>query len=124
MSRFAVPTAFAGMSNPNNGLNLVVQPTWLPGFAMPGGFVRTTFSADGLSATNVTTPVHAFVGVVERSFSNAGGATYVNTHGYGNAGSGVVGETRDWINSAGGPAIFSGLDARVAAYAAANYKGC
>jgi hypothetical protein len=70
------------------------------------------------------TLVHAFVGVVERSFSNAGGATYIDTHGYGSTASGVIGESRDWINSLGGPAIFSGLDFRAAAYAAANYKGC
>jgi hypothetical protein len=93
-------------------------------YGVPGGIVTTTFAGDGLSAQNITTPVHAFVGVIDRSIGTLSTGTYINTHGYGNAGSSYFGEFRDRENLANGLGIFNNLDSRAAAYAASHYSGC
>lgn len=91
---------------------------------LPGGFVRSTFAGNGLLVTNVTTPVHAFVGQITRQIYTSGGATFIGTHGWGSAGSGWLGNLRDSVNGLSGPAIFETLDAQAAAYAAAHFSGC
>jgi RHS repeat-associated protein len=119
LSRYGAPTATAGLVHRRSGENIVTA-----GRVIPGGVVRTTFSTDGLSVTNVTTPVHAFVGVIERSISRSGGETFISTHGYGDAGNGLFADLRDSTNALFGPGIFDMLDNDAADYAAANYSGC
>ena len=118
LSRFAVPSAFSG-SPVGDGLYLVTNS-----FGIPGGFVRTDFSDDGLSVANRTTAVHVFVGTIERNFEVSDGVTYSLTHGYGNAGNGTIGRFRDASNTRFGPGIFNGLDARAARYADKKFPGC
>jgi hypothetical protein len=52
-------------------------------FGIPGGWVTTTFSPDGLTGMNVTTPFHVFMGTVERGIINTDSGAYMLTHGYG-----------------------------------------
>lgn len=118
VSRFGVPSVFSG-SPIGNGEYLVTN-----GSGVPGGFVQTTFSVNGLTATNVTTPVHAFVATIVRSAGNYGGFWTIFTHGFGFAGANALGQLRDQNNQKYGPGIFNQLDQRAAAYAAANYPGC
>jgi RHS repeat-associated protein len=117
LSRFAGPFPVTGIPR-GNGYYLV---SWL---GLPGGMVQTTFSATRLSVTNVTTPVHAFVGRIDRAVVRSGGATYITTHGSGNAGPGGMGNLRDVVNESLGPEIFGGLDSKALAYAAAHFAGC
>ena len=117
LSRFGIPTASAGNPQPG-GLHFVAAGP------LPGGFVRSTFAGNGLLVTNVTTPVHAFVGQITRQIYTSGGATFIGTHGWGSAGSGWLGNLRDSVNGLSGPAIFETLDAQAAAYAAAHFSGC
>ncbi len=85
LGRFGVANRYTrGSPQGGNGLH-VVTASWVP-----GGVVRSTFAADGLAVTNVTTPVHAFVGTIDLSIVNlATGAVFV-THGYGDATPGNV----------------------------------
>ena len=69
LSKFGVPNILAGWTQSGrNGLHLVTN-SW--GF--PGGFVKSKFSPGGVSVTNITTGVHAFVGVIDRRIAVAGG---------------------------------------------------
>ena len=124
LSRFAVPSIFSG--DPiTDGVYLVTNS-----FGFPGGIVQTSFSANGLSVTNVTTPVHAFVGVIDRSITVSSDGTFIETHGYGNAAKGTImhfrgfGHSRDILNQKFGPGIFDHIDSRAKNYAGANYPGC
>ncbi|MDA5194984.1 RHS repeat-associated core domain-containing protein [Govanella unica] len=114
LGRFAVPNDYTAGDPQRAGQNIVTD------MYVPGGVVTTTYSPSGLRATNVTTPVHAFVGTIDRSIS----ARSINTHGYGNAGRGWLGIARDLTNGRFGPGIFNTLDAQAAACAAKNYAGC
>ena len=117
ISRFTVPNSFAGFKS-GSGIQVVDVG------GLPGGIVNTTYSPDGLLGRNVTTPYHAFVGTVDQSISYSGGATYINTHGYGNAGDSGIGLTRDFINGIAGKGIFEFLDTKAAIFAKIAYKGC
>lgn len=117
ISRFTVPNSTAGTKS-GEGYH-VVDFNFIP-----GGVVYTTYSADGLSGRNVTTPVHAFVGTVDRSISISGGQTYLMTHGYGSAGEGVFNRGRDGINGEAGKVIFSNMDAKAILYAKLFFPGC
>ncbi|CUS44669.1 MAG: RHS repeat-associated core domain-containing protein [Pseudomonadota bacterium] len=117
ISRFTVPNSNAGRPS-KAGFQIVDFQ------GIPGGFVITSYSADGLAGRNVTTPYHAFVGTVDQSISISGGRTYINTHGYGTAGNDAVGRARDAVNEVGGKMVFDLLDQQAAAYAKRAYKGC
>lgn len=117
LSRFSVPDWFAGFKH-DEGLHLVTLGT------MPGGVVNTAFFSNGLKVTNTTTPVHTFVGTIDRQIVVSDGATYIETHGYGNAGDGWFGGFRDAVNQLYGPAIFLDLDSSAAYYAFWLYGGC
>jgi len=119
LSRYAVPNEFLNGDPVSNGEHLVTN-----GWGLPGGFVQTTFTANGFAATNVTTPVHVFVGTIVRSIGIVNGSTIINTHGYGNAGSSTIGRFRDENNQEFGPGIFSALDSKAADYAASHIPGC
>lgn len=119
LSRFSVPSIFDEGFPAGNGEYLVTNSQ-----GIPGGFVQTTFSPDGLAVTNVTTPVHAFVGTVVRSVGVSGGSTFIDTHGFGDAGDSLLGQLRDENNQAFGPGIFDQLDSLALRYAAANLPGC
>jgi RHS repeat-associated protein len=114
LSRFGVPDLVPGLQHSNG-------PYMVGGF---GGVVMTTFAPNGQSVTNVTTPVHVFVGQITRTVIRSGGATYIVTRGSGNAGQSTIGRIRDLVNGASGPKIFGGLDYLAAQYAAAHYAGC
>lgn len=137
INRFTVPNTYTRGRPQSAGTNLVVS--W---FVVPGGFVTTTFSADGLAGRNVTIPFHVFVGVVDRSISNTTSGAYMETHGYGGYGSlnlpppspsasletgGTnldLGGMLDLINNATGPVIFNDVDEQAARYAKHNFPGC
>ena len=118
LSRYAVPNAYEMGNSLGNGEYVVTNQV-----GIPGGIVQTTFSSGGLAARNVTTPVHVFVGTIVRSFSSSGGASYMDTHGFGNAGP-DIGVLRDELNMDLGPGLFNWLDENAAAYARGHYPGC
>jgi RHS repeat-associated protein len=117
LSRFAGPFYLLRVPR-RNGKNLV---QWM---GLPGGVVQTTFSPNGLSVTNVTTPVHVFVGQITRAIVRSAGVTSVVTVGTGTAGPGGLGNTRDLLNGTFGPSIFKGLDKATMEYAKSHYAGC
>ncbi len=135
ISRFTVPN-FLTLGQPQSaGINLVMMP-------LPGGFVTTTFAANGLLGTNVTTPFHVFTGTVDRSISNRSDGAYMNTHGYGGyapvslpppdpfasmetGGAELnLGEILDNLNAVAGPEIFNLADQQAARCAQAHFPGC
>ena len=118
LSRYAVPNTYEMGYSLSNGEYFVTNQA-----GMFGGFVQTTFSAGGLVATNVTTPVHVFVGTIVRSIASSGGASYINTHGFGNSGP-DIGVLRDDLNMDLGPGLFKFFDENAAAYAKSHYPGC
>lgn len=82
-----------------------------------GGYVTSRFSADGNIAVNTTTSAHLFVGTITRTIYSNSNGTFIRTVGSGDAGSSLIGRTRDEINSAAGPGIFrdaNGLSRTVA----------
>lgn len=135
ISRFTVPNIYT-QGRPKSAGTYLVANDW----GIPGGWVTTSFTPDGLIGTNVTTPLHVFTGVVQRTISNTGGGAYMLTHGYGGYPSmpdsaapygsletGVVvdvGGLLDLINDEAGPSIFSAVDQAAAAYAKAHFPGC
>src|SRR5882757_8212043 len=108
--------------------------------AFPGGWVTTTFSEDGTSGANVTTPFHVFTGTVERSIINTDGGAYIQTHGHGGysqlpqsqspyasleTGFNVdIGGLLDLVNDSTGPSVFNDVDQEAAEYAQNNFPGC
>lgn len=71
-----------------------------------GGYITTRFSADMNIVINTTTSVHLFVGTITRMIYSNSDGTFIRTVGAGNAGSDILGRTRDEINGATGPRIF------------------
>ena len=141
ISRFTVPNVYTQGQPKGPGTYMVASSLgFIPGdLGIPGGWVTTTFSADGLVGTNITTPFHIFSGTVTRSISNTGSGAYMVTHGYGgypslpppepNASSLTtayidLGGLLDQINDQTGPVVFSGVDQAALAYATLNYPGC
>ena len=118
LSRYAVPNTYEMGYSLSNGEYFVTNQA-----GAFGGFVTTTFSSGGLVARNVTTPVHVFVGTIVRSVSNSGGASYIDTHGFGNAGP-EIGVFRDELNMDLGPGLFRFFDENAALYAQSHYPGC
>lgn len=82
-----------------------------PRTGVPGGWVWTMVSDDGLTITNRTWPVHAFYdGVVVRWAQQADdGSWYVTTRGFGNN----VVPGMNLLNQEQGPLIFNVLDQRM-----------
>jgi RHS repeat-associated protein len=137
IQRFTVPNAYTQGRPQSAGVNMVAN-SW----GIPGGFVTTTFSADGLAGMNVTTPFHVLTGVVERSIRNTNNGAFMETHGYGGYGSlnlpssspyasmetgGIqidVGEMLDSINNTIGPDIFDSVDRQATRYAVHHFAGC
>ena len=120
LGQFGVPNIFAGWTQSGKNGQYIVTNGW----GLPGGVVTTRFSPGGLSVTNVTTWAHAFVGTINRRISVSDGATFIDTHGYGNAGSGLLGALRDANNQRYGPGIFDALDDNAADYAKSHFVGC
>jgi hypothetical protein len=135
ISRFTVPNVYTQDQPKTAGTYLVANTS-----GMPGGWVTTTFSPDGLSGANVTTPVHVFTGVVERSISNTNSGAYMLTHGYGGYSSQPqsppqyssletgfsvdFGGLLDLINDGTGPSVFNDVDQEAAEYAMTYFSGC
>ena len=135
ISRFTVPNVFTQGQPKAPGTYLVVN-NW----GVPGGWVNTTFSADGLTGTNTTTPFHVFTGTVQRTVLDTSDGAYMLTHGTGGysslpqsqspyasleTGFNVdIGGLLDLINDVTGPAVFDNVDQAAASYAAANFPGC
>ena len=112
--------------------------TW----GIPGGWVNTTFTPDGFTGQNTTTPFHVFTGVVQRTIANTSSGAEMLTHGTGSysalslpppspyasmetsGGRVDIGEMLDLINDATGPSIFNNADRAAAAYANAKFPGC
>jgi RHS repeat-associated protein len=135
ISRFTVPNSFKLGQPAMSGTHLVAN-----GWGIPGGWVTTTFAPNGLSGSNVTTPFHVFTGTVERSVSNVGGVSYMDTLGYGGYNSQVptpsqygsslttssvdIGGLLDSINDLMGPWVFDAVDAQALRYAMNHFPGC
>ena len=135
ISRFTVPNIYTQGRPQSAGTHLVAN-SW----GIPGGWVNTRFSPDGVLGTNTTTPFHVFTGTVERSISNTDSGAYMLTHGYGGYPSvsatespyasletGVVvdlGGLLDLINDEVGPSIFKNVDEAAAKYAKTHFPGC
>jgi RHS repeat-associated protein len=134
ISRFTVPNSYTLGQPKAPGTYMVAA------WGIPGGWVNTTFTPDGLAGTNTTTPFHVFTGVVQRSITNTSNGAYMLTHGTGGysslpqsqspsasleTGFSVdIGGALDVINDATGPIIFNNVDQAAAAYAKANFAGC
>jgi hypothetical protein len=63
-------------------------------------------------------------GMDDRIAATIAGPLIIDTHGYGNAGHGPLGQFRDENNQEFGPGLFSQLDSLAERYAAANFAGC
>ena len=92
ISRYTVPNSNMGTKS-GEGYHIVD----VGGIA--GGVVYTSYSANGLAGRNVTTPFHVFVGTVDQSIGYSGGASYINTHGYGYAGSSLFNQASGLIET-------------------------
>lgn len=78
----------------------------LPGTNIPTGVVQTTRTGEH-SWRNTTTPLHPFVGTIDRIFWQDGdGSVSVRTIGRGNAGDDAIGQFRDAVNDFLGEPIF------------------
>jgi RHS repeat-associated protein len=135
ISRFTVPNVYTQGQPKTPGTYMVAN-----GWGIPGGWVNTTFTQDGLAGTNATTPFHVFTGVVTRGIVNSSGGAYMVTHGTGGysslpqspspyesseTGFSVdIGGLLDAINDLTGPPVFNAVDQAAAAYAQANFPGC
>jgi hypothetical protein len=135
VSRFTVPNVYT-QGQPKLPGTYLVANNW----GIPGGWVNTTFTPDGLAGTNTTTPFHVFTGVVQRSITNTSDGAVMLTHGTGGystlpqsqspdesleTGFSVdIGGALDVINELSGPTIFNSVDQAAAAYAKANFAGC
>lgn len=108
-------------------------------WGIPGGFVTTTFSADGLTGFNQTTPFHIFTGTVVRSVDNTDTGADMVTYGYGGYPPGLptspnssslttssidIGAILDQMNNEMGPAVFNAVDQQAARFAQNHYSGC
>ncbi len=89
-----------------------------------GGYVTTRFSANGNIAVNTTTSVHLFVGTLTRTIYSNSSGTFIRTVGSGNAGSGIIGRTRDGVNDAMGPSVFRDSSAMAEKYAKEINPSC
>jgi RHS repeat-associated protein len=132
VSRFTVPNNYL-QGRPR------LAGTYLVAWWLPGGWVTTRFSPDGLTGTNRTTPFHVFAGVVEVTSRNTDGGAYMAAHGYGGYGRGNVvippsietggeaidlGLALDGINDVFGPAAFGHVFDQAAQYAKKHFPGC
>ena len=102
-----------------NGIYLVV-----PFGIFPGGYVDTRFSGDHNQVVNVTTWLHGFVGSITRTIYSNSSGTFVETIGVGDAGTTLLGQTRDFMNDKLGPVIFNDIDRSLADRAHRNIPGC
>jgi RHS repeat-associated protein len=133
ISRFTVPNVYLQGQPLGAGIHMVAA------WGIPGGFVTTTFSADGLRGFNQTTPFHIFTGTVVRSIDNTGIGADMVTYGYGGYPSVLptspyssslttssidLGAILDQINDALGPVVFNAVDQQAARFAQHHYPGC
>jgi RHS repeat-associated protein len=132
--KFTIPSIFATSRVTNDDGLYLVTNSW----GIPGGWVQTTFFQNGLIGQNVTTPVHVFVGTVERSVQNRADGAHLVTRGYGTAPLGPVmitvpgiytgiiltGPIRDSINTEQGPDLFAPYDRQATRYATHHFPGC
>lgn len=104
LARYSVPGLDASQPAMNGGVYLVEDPR----SGLPGGYVRTAVSADGLTIVNRTLPIHVFYdGQIERvATQSPDGSWRVTTRGVGN--NVVPGAAT--INERQGPEIFDSLD--------------
>lgn len=109
VSRFAYPGQDPSVPAVTNNFYLVKDP-W---YGVPGGWVRTIISKDGLTVTNITTRAHAlYNGQIVRTATFANGAWQMTTHGWGN--NTVPGMNE--VNQEYGPKIFDRLDEQMKEY--------
>lgn len=133
MSRFTVPNVYTqDQPKVSGGTYLVANAS-----GIPAGWVTTTFSPDGLTGTNVTTPFHVLSGTVVRQLVNTPSGAYIQTQGYGGYNTFIPPETSagmlspldlgamiDSLNDIIGPEVFSTLDQDAAGYAGMFFPGC
>jgi RHS repeat-associated protein len=133
ISRFTVPNVYLQGQPLSAGIHMVAA------WGIPGGFVTTTFSADGLTGFNKTTPFHIFTGTVVRSVDNTGTGADMVTYGYGGYPPGLptspnssslttssidIGAILDQMNNVTGPMVFNAVDQQAARFAQNHYTGC
>jgi hypothetical protein len=110
-ARFAFPGQDSAMPVQDQQMSLV----WVPDEVdVPGGYVRTTVSPDGLTITNKTLPLHIFYDgkIVRQLTREADGSWSVTTEGRGNN---VIPGMNE-VNTETGPDIFNALDKQLLEY--------
>jgi RHS repeat-associated protein len=107
VSRFGVPGQDGSTLIESGQTSMVYDPRT----GMPGGYVVTDVSSDGLTVTNTTTDLHllAFGQVNRTAWQASDGTWYVTTHGTGNN----VIPGMNVINQWQGPKVFDALDAQM-----------
>ena len=115
LARFSVPGQDPAAPAVNNGTYFVTDPRT----DLPGGWVTTNISPDGLTVTNTTQRAHVFYdGQIVRSASRADdGSWYVTTHGFGN--NVIPGAAT--VNQSQGPEIFNYMDQQMKANIEAHH---
>ncbi len=92
-----------------------------PDTGVPGGFVTSELTLDGLSGINKTVPGrHIFAGEVTRTLTTVNGQLVIATFGTGTSDS----ETMDVLNTWLGPGIFNALDKHAADRLKRVFSGC
>ena len=107
LSRFSVPGRDPSKPVVHEEISVAIDPR----FGIPGGYIKSYVSNDGLTVTNVTRPMHLLHdGAIERSaIRNGDGSWSVVTRGLGNnvvPGMGI-------INQWQGPEVFGTIDRRL-----------
>jgi RHS repeat-associated protein len=110
MRRFAYPGQNPKNPIANRGAYLVV----------PGGWITTLVSNDGLTTINIATSIHVFSGSVTRQANRIGNAWVITSHGSGTNPIPVLDQLNDWL----GDDVFNDLDTKMAAHLAKKYRGC
>jgi hypothetical protein len=113
LSRFAYPRQDPAYPAQSGSDNLVRDP-W---DHIPGGFVTTDISKDGMTVANTTRWLHPFYkGQVVRTARLGNGQWYVTTRGFGNNELPGMAE----VNQKDGPKIFDEVDRQMRDHIAAD----
>jgi hypothetical protein len=93
---------------------------------VPMGWVLTTFSPNGQSVINRTTPAHLAMGTIIRDIRSDSSGTYIHTTGFGpsNGSTGEVNGIREGANIIFGKKAFNSFDAQIRVILKKTVPGC
>ncbi len=121
MAWFTVPKFFPYIVDVRTGTAETEYFVSHPDTGVPGGFVTSELTPDGLSGTNETVlGKHIFQGTVTRTLTTVNGQLVIATFGTGTSDS----ETMDALNTWLGPGIFNALDKHAADRLRRTFSGC